>query len=144
MMSVAYEMPSKSRDRQRRKLRKKRSKGSHSKGNKAKALSPPAKPKVSGSPKACISLLKRPSGALASPSPSLVGAKRPPAPLGSAKNVPSVVYWGGGKVYTSWTKKSYRVMRAVGDRVDVCVRWESHGGHAGAWKRALDLIAEAR
>lgn len=82
--------------------------------------------------------LKRPSAAIATPR----GA--PPAPLGSPKSPPPAVLWNGGKIYTSWSKRAYRVKRTASDRVDVAVNWSAFESQDQAWARALQLIQEQR
>ena len=89
-------------------------------------------------PKCEAPTLKRPSAAIATPR----GA--PPAPLGSPKSPPPAVLWNGGKIYTSWSKRAYRVMRTASDRVDVAVSWSAFESQDKAWARALQLIQEQR
>ena len=66
--------------------------------------------------------------------------KRPSAVLGTEKNTPQPVVWGGGKIYTSHTIGGYRVKKRIHHKVDDKVLWRSHGGYKGAWEEALNKI----
>jgi hypothetical protein len=67
---------------------------------------------------------------------------RTPAPVGTAAHPPAPHIYNGGKVYTSWTTGAYRVLKTVGDRVDVAVKWGDN--RAEAWKKAKALIDAER
>ena len=91
---------------------------------------------------------KRPSAAshqqvLKRPSASDQGSHRPRLPPISASHgcrVPSVIY-NGGNIYTLPQKECFRVLKRVGDRVDIKVCW--HGYPQQAWSRCLDIIDQA-
>ena len=77
--------------------------------------------------------MKRPAAA---PTPEKKGSPKVPD-LSGPSNPPPVVY-GPGKIYTSLAKGAFRVLRRVGDRVDVTVRWKDDA--ATAWQEALGAI----
>ena len=80
-------------------------------------------------------LLKRPAAAAAC-------GGRPPFVIGNVDNIPKVVHYNGGKIYTSWTKHAYRViLRTRLDAADTAVYWHKFDNQfAAAWAYACELI----
>jgi hypothetical protein len=77
-------------------------------------------------------MMKRPAAA---PVPS---GKHPPLPCLKGDTNPAPFLYAGGKVYIHVGKHTFRVMKRVGDRVDIPVKWNDDV--SAAWAKALNLI----
>jgi hypothetical protein len=70
---------------------------------------------------------------------------RPKVMDGTEANPPATLFWGGGKLTMSFSKKGYRSFPdlSVGNPVDRCFKWATYGSKKLAWSAALDHIKEA-
>ncbi len=68
--------------------------------------------------------------------------KKPPMPV--LKGTPPSVQYNGGRIYIALHRQRFRVLRRIGDRVDVPVSFSRMGSPAKAWTEALRLIDEQR
>ena len=64
---------------------------------------------------------------------------------GTDVNPPETVFYNGGKISVSFSKRSYRsfATRARANPIDKSFYW-SDGGAAAAWSKALDHIDNTR
>ena len=83
--------------------------------------------------KLAAAVRKRPAAAPQSSKPGHPGMPNLEGPAN-----PPAVFHGLGKIYTSLSKGNFRVIRRIGDRVDVTVRWKADV--ANAWTEALAAI----
>ena len=112
--------------------KKKGAKASGGKATQPTMKRPAAKADPPKVPKAMETGKERP------PVVTLADGTRPSAPKESAT---ATMLWRGGKIYQATDRKAFRVLKRVGDRVDVGKSWKKKA-YKIAWSEALDVISK--